>query len=274
MIGVFVAVCLTACSPSLGTLQPARTTPAGHLQMTTSFDVVDTSGEIRETLEAAKTMDIGSTLNAGEIERIADAAAIGLVQPPSIGYQISAAYGLNERFELGLRTSVSALRGHLRFQWLRVAPGVYGSLAAGVSGYLFGFPLQTVGDDVSLAGFMRWDFDFPLHIGYSNRWLHVWGGPKLVLSTYETDVSVCIDRTSGNCRRSAAAHASGTAAYITGQLGLALGYRRFWIAGEITVGRIGTSGGATITNGRRTDEGTFAHEGLVVAPSVGFIVWI
>ncbi len=255
-------------------MQPARTTPAGHVQITTSFDVVDTGGEIEETLDAAREMDLGPTLGANDLAQIADAATIALVQPPSIGYQIGASYGLTKRFELGVRTSVSAVRGHLRFQFLRVAPGVYGSIAAGVSGYLFGFPLQTVSDDIAVHGFTRWDFDFPLHLGYSGRYFHIWGGPKLVLSTYDADVSVCVDSRGGSCRSEAAIHAGGTAAYVTGQLGMAIGYERFWIAGEITVGRVGASGDATITNGRHTDEGSFAHEGLVVAPSVGLIVWI
>jgi hypothetical protein len=157
---------------------------------------------------------------------------------------------------------------------LRIAPGIYGSAGFGVSGYLFGFPLHTVSDDsVKVDAFTRWDFDLPIHLGYSNRYFHVWGGPKLVFSTYDAAFTVCTDTRGVDCNRHAAVDVGGTAAYVTGQLGFAVGYRRFWVAAELTVGRVGTSGDVAVADAARTEEGRYAHEGLVVSPSVGFISW-
>ncbi len=263
-----------ACSPSLSTLQPARTTPAGHLQITTSAEYVHTEGQIREAIGIVENADFGGRMTAAEVTEIIDAATVALVQPPSVGGQLSAAYGLTQRFELGAKVSGSAIRGHLRFQWLRISPGIYGSLGFGVSGYLFGFPLHTVSEDaVKVDGFSRWDFDVPLHLGYSNRYFHIWGGPKLIFTTFNAGVTLCTDTRSATCGSTAAVSIGGTAAYVTGQFGLAVGYKRFWVAAELTVGRVGTSGNVDVVQGARTEEGVFAHEGLVVSPSVGVIAW-
>jgi len=269
-----VIALVIGCSPALGTLQPARTTPAGHLQVTGSLDYVHTEGEVREAIAIVENADFGGRMSRSEINEVVDAATVALVQPPSVGFTLAAAYGINERFELGLRTSGSAVRGHVRFQWLRIAPGIYGSAGFGVSGYLFGFPLQTVSQDaVKVDAFSRWDFDLPIHLGYSGRYFHIWGGPKLIFSTYDSDLTVCTDARGAGCNRRAAVTLGGTAAYVTGQLGMAVGYRRFWIAAELTVGRVGASGDVGITGSGASDEGEFAHEGLVVSPSVGFISW-
>jgi hypothetical protein len=274
-LGLVVLIGISAgCSPTLGTLQPARTTPAGHLQLTSSVDYVHTDGEIREAIGIVENADFGGRMTRAEIAEVVDAATVALVQPPSVGGTIAASYGLSKRFELGVRTSGNSLRGHLRFQWLRIAPGVYGSAAFGVSGYFYGFPLHTVSNDaVKVDGFDRWDFDIPLHLGYSSRYFHVWGGPKLIFSTYGSDLTVCTDTRGADCNRYADVTVGGTAAYVTGQLGFAVGYRRFWVAAELTVGRVGASGDVGITSGSRSDDGRYAHEGLVVSPSVGIISW-
>jgi hypothetical protein len=272
-LALLVAQVGTACSPNLSTLQPARTTPEGHLQMTTSADYTHTEGEIRETLDAITDLDISGRMNAAELEQVASAASIALVQPPSIGYQVSAAYGVTKSFELGVRTSMSAIRGHARLQWMREAPGIYGSLAAGVSGYLFGFPIQTFTEGVTVQGFTRFDFDFPLMVGFSSTYFHAWAGPKLVLSTYESDVAICTDARGDTCRATATVHIGGTAAYVTGQLGLAVGYKQFWVAAELTVGRVGMQADVAVSRGGTSRSGAVAHEGLVVSPSVGIIAW-
>lgn len=265
---------MVGCSPALNTLQPARTTPAGHLQVTGSADYVHTDGEIREAIGVVENADFGGRMSRAEVAEVVDAATVALIQPPSVGFSLAASYGLNERFEIGLRTSGAAVRGHVRFQWLRIAPGIYGSAGFGVSGYLFGFPLHTVSEDaVKVDGFTRFDFDIPIHLGYSGRYFHLWGGPKLVFSTYDAGLTICTDTRGIGCNRSSAVSLGGTAAYVTGQLGLAVGYRRFWIAAELTVGRVGASGDVGVTTGSRTDDGAYAHEGLVVSPSVGFIGW-
>ncbi len=273
-LGLVAVLCVAGCSPALGTLQPARTTPEGHLQVTGSVDYVHTDGEIREAIGVVEGAHFGGRMTRAEVTEITDAATVALVQPPSVGATMAASYGITKRFELGVRTSGSAVRGHVRFQWLRIAPGIYGSAGFGVSGYLFGFPLQTVSDDaVKVNGFTRWDFDLPIHLGYSGRYFHVWGGPKLIFSTYDSSLTVCTDTRGPGCNASAGVKVGGTAAYVTGQLGFAVGYRRFWVAAELTVGRVGASGNVGITSGSRSDHGTFAHEGLVLSPSVGFISW-
>jgi hypothetical protein len=78
---------------------------------------------------------------------------------------------------------------------------------------------------------------------------------------------------SGVCRSEATVALSGTAAYVGGQLGVAVGYRSIWVGAELTVMRLGTSADLEVTSGDRTSEGRFDPSGLVVSPAIGLITW-
>lgn len=264
---------LAGCAPSLTTMAPARVVPEHHVQITTSGEVTETNGPVRDAIEAIEDIDGRGRMTPAEIRVAARGAASALVQPPSIGYQISVSYSPIERLEIGLRSSMSAVRGHVRFQFLKIAPGFYGVAGVGVSGYLYGFPLQTFTSAAETLGYARWDFDFPIHVGYSNRYFHAWAGPKLVLSTYDAEFEACVDETRGRCDQSATIGLTGTAAYVTGQLGLAVGYRQFWVAAELTIGRVGLDSELAIDDGPRAETLAFESEGLVLSPALGIIVW-
>lgn len=262
------------CVPSLGTFEPARTVPAGHLQVTTSVDYSDTSGPIREAIDGARALaNTTGPLTREELGIAADATGAALVHAPSVGYQVSVAYGLSRRFEVGARSSMSAVRGWGRWQFLRVSPGFYGALGLGVSGYLYGFPVQRFVQEIRVDGFTRWDVDIPLQLGFSSQVFHIWGGPKLVLSSYDADIGVCMAARGEACSSQAEVTLSGTAAYVAAQLGAAIGYRQWWIAAELTVARVGTSGELAMSHGRTSDSQPFDHDGLVIAPAVGLMVW-
>jgi hypothetical protein len=273
LAGLIGVIALTsACAPSLSTMAPARVVPARHLQVTTSADITDTSGPIRDAFDGIEDIG-GDRMTQAEVERAADAATSALIQPPAVGYQLSLSYGLFERVEIGMRTSMNTVRGFGRVQLFKFAPGFYGVLGLGVSGYLYGFPIQNFTDRAEVQSFSRWDVDVPLHVGFSNRYVHLWGGPKMILSTYDATVAACVDRTSGRCAQSATVTLDGTAAYLGGQLGIAVGYRQFWVAAELTVARVGAEADLAIDNGRTETTRTFDREGLVLSPSVGVIAW-
>jgi hypothetical protein len=263
----------SGCAPSLESMTPARTTPAGHLQIATSLSATTTSGDIRDAVDAIGDMNTSGGLTMAEIEEATEAAGAALVQPPSIGYQISLTYGLSRRFEVGARTSLNALRGFGRWQFLRVRPGIYGALGLGVSTYFFGPPVQAFVDEIEPTGYSRWDLDVPLSFGYSGRSFHLWGGPKLVVSSYDASVDLCIRKRSGNCVQEASIAVNGSATYLAGQAGIALGYSRFWVALELTVARVDTSANLVIARGAREEHDKFDKGGLAIAPALGLIAW-
>ena len=263
------------CTPTLSTLAPARTVPQGHVQLTTGVDIVTTSGELADAIAAGADMDNDGPLSAEDVRRGATAASAALVQPSSVGYQVSAAYGISRQLEVGVRSSMNTLRGHGRFQFLRVAPGIYGSVGVGVSTYLYGLPLQTLTDgEIESRSFSRLELDVPLSFGYSNRWLHLWAGPKLIVARYDAEFAACVaESDTGNCRREATGTLDGTVTYFAGQAGIALGWRQVWLAAELTIAHVDASADLHIVSGTRSESLQFDKTGLAVAPTIGLITW-
>lgn len=260
------------CAPSLATMEPARTTPEGHFQMTTSLDVTDTSGPIRDTIEEVREVG-GGRMSRGDIRTVADAATAALVQPPSLGYQVSLSYGLSRRFEVGLRSSMNAVRGWTRYQFLRVSPGIYGAVGLGVTGYLHGVPIQRYADEIQDVEMSRWDVDLPLHIGFSSRAFHIWAGPKLIFSTYDATVDVCVDQDEGRCADTAEVGIDGVARYVAGQAGVGIGWKQFFVAAELTLARVDVRADVSVDYAGRTETESFDEDGVVLSPAVGLIIW-
>ncbi|MEM9191120.1 MAG: hypothetical protein AAGF12_18200 [Myxococcota bacterium] len=228
---------------------------------------------MRDVIDSLEANPIRGRWNQAKLERAADAVGAAVVQPPAPGLQISAAYGILPRLEVGLRTSVNALRGWARWQFLKVRPGVYGSVGVGVTGYLYGFPVQNFTSRVEVHEYQRIDYDMPLLFGYSGRYLHVWGGPKVVLSTFDAGFRACTHRVDGTCREQSEVSLDGTAAYLGGQLGFAVGYRRFWVGFELTIVRLGTEADLALSSGDEVAEARFEHSGMVLQPAIGVISW-
>lgn len=264
-----------ACSPTLSSLEPARTVPVGHVQLTSGLDVSMPSGDLRDALEAAQEMGLGGgALSTQDANTLVRAGTALVVQPPSIGGSVSAAVGISQRFALSLRTSGNAARAGVRWQFLRVAPGFYGALGVGVSTYFYGFPVQQFVPDLSLDRFGRFELDVPLSFGWSGKVGHLWFGPKLLLSSYEARITACIDRADAGCAREATVGIDGTAFYFAGQIGAAIGWKRFWIAAELTVAYVNTGADVELSSSGRTTQHRVSSDGIVLQPTFGFLVWI
>ena len=271
-----LSLCLAgaaACAPSLATMAPARTVPAGHLQITSSADVTATSGPLRDAIDELENVE-GGRMSRADLELAAGAASVALVQPPSIGYQISVAYGLTREVEVGVRTSMSAVRGWTRYQFLRTSPGIYGAVGVGVAGYLYGFPIHQFHDGVRITDYGRFDVDVPLSFGFSSRAFHVWAGPKLMLSDVSGSVEVCVDQDAGRCSSEADVSLDALARYVAGQVGIAFGWSQFFVAAELTVARVETDATVSVSHAGVTDEQDLEADGVAISPSVGFILWI
>lgn len=270
-----VALALAAgCSPTLSSLEPARTIPAGHVQVSSGLDVSLPSGDLRDALEAARGMGLGGgALSAQDANTLVRAGTAVVVQPPSVGGSVSAAVGVSRRFALSLRASGNAARAAIRWQFLRAAPGFYGALGVGMSTYFYGFPVQQFVPDLELDRFSRIELDVPLSFGWSGKVGHVWFGPKLVFSSYDARITACIDRAAAGCAHEATVGVDGTAFYFAGQFGAAIGWKRFWIAAELTVAYVNVGADVELSTGGRTMQQRVATDGIVLQPAVGFLAW-
>jgi hypothetical protein len=233
------------------------------------------SGDLRDALEGARNMGLGhGALSPQDTDLLVRAGTAVVVQPPSVGGSVSAAVGLSRRFALSLRASGNAARGALRWQFLRVAPGFYGSLGVGVSTYFYGFPVQQFVPDLSLDDFSRVELDVPLSFGVSGKLGHLWFGPKLVFSSYDARITACVDGTAGSCAREATLGVGGTAFYVAGQLGAAIGWKRVWLAAELTVAYVSASADVALSMSGRSAQHRVSSDGIVLQPAIGLLVWL
>jgi hypothetical protein len=83
---------------------------------------------------------------------------------------------------------------------------------------------------------------------------------------------LCV-RENDDCADQVAFRGSGALRYVAGQLGVALGKRRFWVALELTVARL--RGDGMVRGARGGAELAFAYDpsGRVVQPAIGLIAW-
>lgn len=265
---------LAACSPALTTMEPARLVPAHRLQVTAGLSATNPSGDLRTAFDAASAMHVSNDgLTADQVTTLMNGAAAVVVAPPSIGAEVSATYGISRRFAVGLRTTGNTVRGNVRVQLLRIAPGFYGALGVGATVYLYGFPIQQFSDQVSLTRFERQEIDVPLLFGWSGRYGHIWFGPKVVLSRYEGSVDACVQTNGSACQTTASVAVSGTAAYFGGQLGAAIGYGRYWFAAELTAMHVNTNAHVDLSMSGMNASVTFGAQGLTLTPGIAFLGW-
>jgi hypothetical protein len=231
---------------------------------------VGATGDTLDTLRALR--DIGGTLDASEVEALANAVNAGSMNPPSVDPNVTLAYGIHQRLEVGLRVGATHLGAQARVQFLRISPGIYGALGLQLSTSLSTLPISRFNDRIHIESYRRLDFGVPLMLGYSSSVVHLWAGPKLMFSRLSSSGHLCVRETDA-CADRVTFEGEASVRYVAGQLGLALGRRRFWIALELTVARVRGSGTlrGQHTSGESLFEGRAA--GRVVQPAIGLISW-
>lgn len=257
-------------------MQPARLVPAGHVSATSSIQLTPPTGlpgEVREELEGLRGMS--RRPNPEQVREIATIAGAALAQPPSVDAQLALAVGLSKRLELDARVRSTSAGGGLRVQWLRMAPGIYGALGLQLDGSFGAFPLDRITDRARIERFRRFDLAVPLTVGFSRRWIHLWAGPKLVWSRVASDIAVCLDAPrDAPCRAEAPLTMSGSVLYLAGQVGIAVGSSRFWVAFELTVAHARVRAEVDLQMSGASMRDDIDARGAVVTPALGIILWI
>lgn len=265
---------MAACTPGLTTMMPARLVPEGHVQVSTSTDLTLPSGRLFNMAKSLRQLPAETyELTLDEAASLAQGVAALLVQPPGLGGQVSVAYGVDRNVEVGAGTTINSVRGWGRWQFLRVRPGFYGAFGLGLSSYFFGFPLGRVTDIASVRGHFRRQVEVPLQFGLSGRSGHLWFGPKWVHADYGIHVAACLNQVNTGCKRRGAMKMRGTTSYLGGQLGAALGYRRWWIMAELTVARLYARAELDVEVDEVRKVARFQENGVNVVPALGLLLW-
>jgi hypothetical protein len=276
-------------------MQPASVVPVGHVHAVAAADVSVGVQGIVDAVDSAQELsdrvNNGGQLTTADFDTVLKTASALLVNTPSVGPHIQLGVGVAPRVEVDFRYALQAIRFGARYQFLGVpavrelgqgeGQGFAGTAGFGYSRYVGAAYLPSEIDSVVLSqDTSRNELDIPLTFGWSNRFAHFWFGPKYLYSKFSHNIGVCFDLDdngtpsagSNGCQSSGIASLSGSAHYLAGQVGVAVGYRYVWLALELTAARMWASADGVLTDGSATVSGSFSPRDVVVAPTVGFLV--
>ena len=277
MAELLCAAALTGgCTPTLATMEPARIVPEGHWQVsgatTAGMPVGDPLSAIEE-IASLEGVEGASAMTPEQIRTLAKGSSIIFIHPPGVSAYLSAAYGVSRHFEIGMRGSADTARGWIRWQFLRVRPGIYGALGLGYATYFQGFPVEDYTDLARPVSFSRQEMDLPVQLGLSGKLGHIWFGPKLVAANFEVEESVCAITKNGVCLGWGSTRVTGMATYFGGQLGGAIGYERLWVAAELSFMSLNVRADLDVDVAETKELIDYRTKGWALSPSLGIIAW-
>lgn len=265
---VFSAVYACGCAPALSSLQPAHVAEKGHVQAEVGMDISIPTGTIASALDAGVALAEAAQreeLTEPQRKRVFDAGVGLALNPPSATPHIGVAYTVVDNLELNLRYSVSAFRGGVRYQFLdHEKHGVDLTVGLGAARYVYDLPVNSFIDILELEDFTRWQFDLPIAIGTSGDWYRVWGGPRLMYTTFSTALTLDLP-SPGDIEL---ASFSGNGLYVGGQIGAALGYKKVFLGVELTLVQL-FSGGDLEAFGQKALE--VELNSFVIYPTIGLM---
>ncbi len=260
------------CAPALSSFTPAHVAPKGHVQAELGLDVSVPTGAMGHVVDAGEALSAAGDqreLTREEQEQLLRSGAALLLNPPSATPHFGIAYTAWERIELNGRLSAGAIRLGARYQLLQQAKsGVDVSVGLGGARYAEEFPIGNQLSLLKVEGFTRWQLDLPLLVGRHENWYRVWAGPRVLFGFYDTGFKLEQPALPGvTNERTVHASLDGVATYLGAQAGAAVGYKRVFLALELTVAKLWTSSDLVV-------DGTL-HEleldGAVVYPGVGLL---
>ena len=146
--------------------------------------------------------------------------------------------------------------------------GVDLTAGLGVGRYVYEFPVSSVLDVIELEDFTRWQFDLPILIGNHSDYHRFWAGPRLMGTTFGTELVYNAYPIPGLPERSAVlASVSGTSCYLGAQSGIAVGYKKVFVGFELTIVQA-LIRAELEAFGRRRE---FELGGLIIYPALGLL---
>ncbi len=244
------------CAPALSSFTPAHVAPKHHVQAEVGFDVSVPTGTISDIVNEGPALAAAAhdhELTEDEQRRLFRAGAALALNPPSLVSHVGVAYSLLDHFEIGGRLTPGAWRLGVRYQLLQqTLQSVDGSVSLGGGHYSYEFPLSDQVPLVHLEDFSRWQVDAAFLVGRHGDWYRVWGGPRLLFSSYGTELvfeQPSIPGGTGDKR--VLASLDGAATYLGGQVGAALGYKHVFVGFELTMAKFWTSASLQLDETKR-----------------------
>jgi hypothetical protein len=269
---VLFVLLASGCATSLSGFQPAHVAPKGHVSAELGWDVSVPTGTISRAIDAGKTLANAAktrSLTDAERRQLIEAGANVAINPPALVMHAGLTYVPITAWELGLRWSPGSWRAGVRHQFLEQASnGVDLTMGLGLARYTFEFPVNDVlGGVIHLDDFSRWNLDVPLVVGKHASWYRLWGGPRLLFSRFDTTLTLNLPAAGGSPAEAVVASVDGSATYLGGQGGFAIGYRYLFVGMELTIVQL-ISGAHLELGGQRQDVDL---GGLVIYPGIALM---
>lgn len=277
-LGCLLAALLSiSCAPALSSFSPAHVPEKGHVQAEAGTDVSAPAGALSTLRSAGKSLEGSASdkpLSDDEQRELTRSAWALATNPPSLTTHLGVGVGLAENLELQGRLTSGAWRVAGRYQLLDQAEhGVDFTTGLGMGRFKSSLDALDILDVVEFDDFTRWQVDLLSAFGQHGDWYRWWGGPRVAFVTYEAGMSMTLPaiEEAGYAGSNTAIDLSGSGWYLGGQVGGALGYKRVFLAVELTVAQF--LGGATLRTSGGDSLGTYRVDssGLVVVPGVGLL---
>lgn len=247
-----VAALLSGCATSLATRQTARTLDPGHFSLDGAVGAevplgtiaaVTVAGEQQtQKLLAAVASQTPYAVSDQDKQDLISASVALLLNPPSVDWEGGVRAGVLPNLDMGVRYSVNAFRGDLKYRFYQRVDGDQRTDVAaglGVSKYLFANPIFDALEFVNLGDFSRWDIEVPFYASHEwGEYVRVYGAAKYVYSRTEVDENLVSTAQQASFLTGLDLQISDTVHthFIGATAGLKVGYRWVFVVAEITGG--------------------------------------
>lgn len=258
---------LVGCAPALSSFQPAHVGKKGTVSVELGADVSVPTGTIGKVVDAGEALSDAAAdreLTDEERDQVIEAGATLALAPPGFNQHVGGYYVPKTGWEIGLRYQGGGWRVGMRHQILKQEDnGIDLTVGIGAARFAFEFPIDNVFDILTLEDFTRYTVDIPVQVGQHGDFYRWWIAPRLVFDSYGTSLKFTQPTTS----EVTLASIDGKSAFVGGQAGLAVGYRKIFIAAELTMARLISTAHMSVLDEKRD----FDIGGLIVYPGLAIM---
>ena len=267
-----IASCLLgACAGALSSFQPAHIGKKGQVRAEAGMDVSVPLGTFSDVIDGAKALASAANereLTDAERTEVLEAGASIALAPPGVVTHVGGTYVPLDHLEIGLRTAGGGWRAGARYQLLSQERHKL-DLSAGVavSRFAYEFPVSDIIGIVSLDDFTRYGLEIPITVGQHGSWYRWWMGPRLMFDRFSSQLTYSQPPVGSLPASETVASIKGTSSLLGAQGGVALGFRKVFIAVEFTAVNLDSNATMTLlSNKQDVDVG-----GLVIYPGIAIM---
>lgn len=273
MFRCFVLILFMGCAPTLSSFQPAHVAVKGTVSAEMGTDLCLPTGVLRKTIDAATTIaNVIQTRDATTEDKrqLILAGATLLLNPIAANSHAAFTYAFAQEWDASVRLTTGGWRWGARQQLLHQAlDRIDLTLGVGLGHASTSVPRPDIVEKVmDISDPTRWNVDVALTGGKHGDFYRFWMGPRALMSTYSVAMSLKLPNLQTSTVSTLAASADGHAFYLGGQLGAGIGYRKLFLAVEMTMARVWASADIQIVG---MDPWRSSMNDWVIYPGVGLL---